>query len=348
MKSRERVLAALHHEETDRVPFSFRPAPALAERLRKHTGAQDLETYFGQDIRWVPYATDQKPADFTRYHEVIPEGAEVSPWGHAWVFEGEWHFARELDPPMRNLTVSDLEAYPWPRYEPKLEEMKRRVREVHEAGFAAVASYENGSYEMACHVRGREQFLMDLAADEVFAAALLTRISEIKARKAAVSVAAGVDMVFIGDDLGTQNSLVFSPDMWRRLIRPPLVRIIEAIRSVRQDVLIAYHSCGHVEPLVGELADAGIDVLEAVQPEANDPARIKRLHGDRLSFWGTMGSQSTFSSGSAEDVRREVRERIATVGRGGGLMIAPSHVLEPEVPVENVLAFVDEVRKCGR
>ena len=343
MNSHERVLLALRRRETDRVPFSMRFAPDLAERLKKQLGTNDLETHFGQDIRLVPYVSDQKPADFTRYHDEIPPEAEVSPWGHAWVFEGNYHFARELDPPMRNMAVADLEDYPWPEWEPKLDEMKARVREIHDAGFAAVASYENGSYEMACHLRGREQFLMDLAADPEFAEALLTRISIIKARKAAESVEAGVDVVYVGDDVGTQNSLVFSPDTWRRLIRPPLVRIIESIRSASADVLIAYHSCGHVEPLVAELADAGIDVLESVQPEANDPERIKLLHGDRLSFWGTMGSQSTFSHGTPEDVREEVRRRLATVGKGGGLMLAPSHVLEPEVPVENVLAFVDAI-----
>jgi len=186
---------------------------------------------------------------------------------------------------------------------------------------------------------------MDLAGDPDFAEALLTRIAGIKARKAKANAEAGADIVWIGDDLGTQKALVFSPDMWRRMIRPPLQRIVDAIRSVGRDVLIAYHSCGHVEPVAGELADVGIDVLESVQPEANDVARLKAEHGNRLAFWGTMGAQSTFSHGTADDVRQEVRHRIAVVGRGSGLMLAPAHVLEPEVPAENVTAFVDEIRK---
>ena len=245
---------------------------------------------------------------------------------------------------MRDFTIRDLDDYPWPRWEPKMDEMRKHVEEIHAAGLAAVSAYVNGSYEIACDVRGQEQFLMDLAADPEFAEALLTRISEIKTRQLKACVQSGVDMVWIGDDVGAQRSLIFSPDTWRRLIRPPLERIIAGIRSVSKDVLIGYHSCGHVEPLVGELADAGIDVLESVQPEANDVHKLKELHGERLSFWGTLGSQSTFSHGTPEDVRSEVRDRIATVGLGGGLMLAPSHVLEPEVTVENVLAFVDEVK----
>jgi uroporphyrinogen decarboxylase len=99
-----------------------------------------------------------------------------------------------------------------------------------------------------------------------------------------VNIEAGVDVVWIGDDLGAQNSLVFDPDIWRRMIRPPLQRIVDAIRSIHEDVIITYHSCGHVEPVAGELADVGIDVLESVQPEANDVEKLKALHDDRLAF----------------------------------------------------------------
>ncbi len=158
---------------------------------------------------------------------------------------------------------------------------------------------------------------------------------------------AGIDVVWIGDDLGIQDSLAFSPDTWRRMIRPPLQRIVEAIRSISEDVIIAYHSCGHIEPVTRELADVGIDVLESVQPEANNVHKLKALYGDRLAFWGTMGAQSTFPFGTAQDVRAEVRERIAIMGEGSGLMLAPAHVLEPEVPVENVLAFVDEIKRTA-
>ena len=126
------------------------------------------------------------------------------------------------------------------------------------------------------------------------------------------------------------------------------VSIIVAIREVSDSVLIAYHSCGHVEPVVGELADAGVQVLESVQPEANDVARLVREHGDRLSFWGTVGDQSVLPYGTPEEVRQQVRSRIETVGRDGGLMIAPAHVVEPEVPVENVFAFFEAVEEFGR
>jgi len=116
---------------------------------------------------------------------------------------------------------------------------------------------------------------------------------------------------------------------------------------VRADIPIAYHSCGSVAFAVEGLIEAGVDVLESVQPEANDPAKLKRLYGDRLAFWGTVGVQSTFPFGTPEDMERVVKERIATVGQGGGLLIAPAHVIEPETPVKNVLAFIQAVDKYG-
>lgn len=346
MNSRERVLRAFHHQETDRVPFNMRFAPNLARKVREFVRVEDLEAYFDYDIRFVGYMSDQRAPDFSEYLGEIPENSSVSPWGVASVQGNFLHFSRRINP-MRHLTVDGLESYPWPRYEPKIHEMRTQVKKTQASGYAAVSNYECGSYEQACALRGQEQFLIDLGADPEFAEALLSRIAQIKVRKAMANAEAGVDVVWIGDDLGTQNSLVFDPGIWRRMIRPPLQRIVDAIRSVRQDVIIAYHSCGHVEPVARELADVGINVLESVQPEANDVDKLKALHGDRLAFWGTMGAQSTFPFGTVQDVRAEVRKRIAIMGESGGLMLGPAHVLEPEVPVENVLAFVDEIKRTA-
>jgi uroporphyrinogen decarboxylase len=324
----------------------MRFAPDLARRIREFVGKEDLEAYFGYDIRFVLYMSDQGTPDFSEYLGEVPKNASVSPWGVASVQGNFLHFSRRINP-MSDLAIGDLDSYPWPRYEPNTHKMRVQVKEIQASGYAAISNYECGSYEQACALRGQEQFLIDLAADPEFAEALLSHIAEIKVRKAMANAEAGVDVVWIGDDLGVQNSLAFDLDIWQQMIRPPLQRIVDAVRSIRKDVIIAYHSCGYVEPVAGELADLGIDVLESVQPEANDVSKLKALHGDRLAFWGTMGAQSTFPFGSAQDVRIEVSERIGVMGKCGGLMLAPAHVLEPEVPVENVLAFVDEIKRTA-
>jgi uroporphyrinogen decarboxylase len=112
-------------------------------------------------------------------------------------------------------------------------------------------------------------------------------------------------------------------------------------------MLVEYHTDGYVEPFIPELAEIGIDVLNPVQPECMDPAEIKLKFGDRLAFSGTVGNQSTLPFGTPDEVRRVVKERIETVGRGGGLVLAPSHMLEPDVPWENIMAFFEAAEEFG-
>jgi hypothetical protein len=170
MTSRERVLRAFHHEKMDRVPFNMRFAPGLARKVMEFVGKKDLEAYFGYDIRFVGYVSDQRTPDFSEYLGEIPENASVSPWGVASVQGNFLHFSRRINP-MRHLTVDDLDSYPWPCYEPKVHEMKTQVKEIQASGYAAVSNYECGSYEQACGLRGQEQFLFDLGADPEFAEA---------------------------------------------------------------------------------------------------------------------------------------------------------------------------------
>jgi len=119
-------------------------------------------------------------------------------------------------------------------------------------------------------------------------------------------------------------------------------------RRVNPNILISYHSDGYIEPFIPELIEIGLDVLNPIQPECMDPAAIKRRYGDRLAFFGTIGTQTTFPFGSPEDMRQEIRQRIETVGKGGGLILAPSHMLEPDVPWQNILAFFEAAREFGK
>ena len=124
-------------------------------------------------------------------------------------------------------------------------------------------------------------------------------------------------------------------------------RAIAAAKSVNPDMLAFYHSDGDIRDIIPELIEIGVDVLNPVQPECMDPRAVKARYGDRLSFWGTIGTQTTLPFGTPDQVRQAVREMIDTVGVGGGLVLAPTHLVEPEVPWENLLAFVDEARRYG-
>jgi uroporphyrinogen decarboxylase len=145
-----------------------------------------------------------------------------------------------------------------------------------------------------------------------------------------------------------QTGMLMSPQMWRQWFKPRLRKVIQAAKQINPEILICYHTDGDCRQVIPELIEVGVDILNPVQPECMDPVEIKKTYGNRLSFSGTIGTQSTMPYGTPEDVREAVKRMIATVGEGGGLLLAPTHVIEPDVPWENVIAFVDATREYGR
>jgi len=187
-----------------------------------------------------------------------------------------------------------------------------------------------------------------MIANPEMTAAIMDRVVAILRGAIERTVRAGVDIIIWGEDVGTERAMMMSPALWRKWIKPRFRSMVEAAKAINPDVVTWYHSCGSIEPIIPDLIEIGIEVLNPIQPEAMDPARIKRQYGDCLAFWGTVSVQRTMPFGSPDDVRAEVRERIETVGKGGGFVLAPAHVLEPEVPWRNILAFVEAAKDVGR
>jgi uroporphyrinogen decarboxylase len=192
-----------------------------------------------------------------------------------------------------------------------------------------------------------EQLLIDMYMDSDIAYSLLDRITALRVKMAVEYAHTGVDIIMLGDDVGTQRAMLLDPTMWRKWLKPRLGKVIAAIKNTTPQVLVFYHSDGNILPIIPDLIEIGIDILNPIQPECMEPEDLKHLYGDRLSFWGTIGTQTTMPFGTPEDVRNEVYKRIDTVGKGGGLLLAPSHILEPEVPWANIEALVEAVRGYG-
>jgi uroporphyrinogen decarboxylase len=216
------------------------------------------------------------------------------------------------------------------------------------AGLGVVSGYECGTFEQAHEMRGLEGLLVSLMTEPDETKRFLERIAVNKARIAAGYARAGVDIVFIGDDMGSQRALLVREEIWHRFFRPALQHIVDEVRAVRPDALIAYHSCGHVEPLVAHLVEVGIDILEPIQPECNDVALLVRTFGDRLAFWGGIGAQSTMARGTPDDVKQAVFELTRLFGPNTGLIVAPAHTLEPDTPPESLTAFAEAVDEVNR
>lgn len=183
--------------------------------------------------------------------------------------------------------------------------------------------------------------MMDLVAAPEVAHYFLERTSAFQRFAAEQFARAGADIIITGDDVAGQKGLLMRLETWREFLKPRLAATVAAVKSVNPLALVFYHSDGNLEPIIPDLIDLGIDILNPIQPECLDPAEVKRRYGDRLSFWGTVSVQRTMPLGTPEQVREEVRTRIRDVGRGGGLILSPAHVLPPETPWENILAFFE-------
>jgi uroporphyrinogen-III decarboxylase len=153
----------------------------------------------------------------------------------------------------------------------------------------------------------------------------------------------GVDMIWIGDDVGTQDRMLMSPAHWRRFLKPRMAHFIERIKNINPRLKVAYHTDGCVYPIIPELIEIGVDVLNPIQPASMDPAQLKREYGDRLCFWGTIDEQWTLPFGGPDDVRSEVLRRLRTIGKGGGLILGPTHHVQLDTPVENFWAMVHTI-----
>ncbi len=174
---------------------------------------------------------------------------------------------------------------------------------------------------------------------------ILDNLHRIRMQQAKLLCEAGVDVIVDGDDVGMQKSMMISPSMWRKFLKPRYAEL--AALCHRYGVFFLFHSDGWIEPIIPDLIEIGVDILNPVQPECMDPAEIHRKYGDELCFDGTLSVQRTIPFGTVEDVVREVKERIRTIGYTG-LILGPSHAIQPEAPVENIIAIYEAAKKYGR
>jgi uroporphyrinogen decarboxylase len=353
MTSRERVLTAMRRRQPDRPPFdfSFGFSPAQIAVFHERTGTDDPYDYFGADTRMVWPGPTTLTTDYTPYLGAMPAGSTIDEWGIGHVpttsRDGDHAHLEGFQYPMVSLeTAAEAADYPLPDLDAdyRYESVRSEINDIQSRGLAAMAMLECTIFERAWYLRSMERLLLDFADGSAFATTLLDRIAEKRVVQARRYAELGADVICYGDDVGTQRGMLMSVTMWQRWLKPRLARTIAAARAIRRDVLVFYHSDGDVTAIIPDLIEIGVDILNPIQPECMDPVALKRAFGDRLSFWGTIGTQSTFPFGGPEDVRREVRARIATVGVGGGLFLAPTHVIEPEVPFDNIVAFVEAVR----
>ncbi len=349
MNHRENILAAMRREKPDRVPFQLSLCPSLIKELKRRYGTDDVVTAFDMPVRYIDFPLSENKIDYSEYHKDVNDISYIDEWGVGHKYGSVGHFTRMLHP-MKDFTEPEqVWNFPTPNVleDERWAKVEKMVEETHAEGRAA-AFMAVQVFEPAWYLRGLDNLLADMLVDEDMAAACLEKMTQLQCSIAEKAAQAGVDIIIFGDDVGTQKSLMMSIELWRKWIKPTTAAVIKAAKRARKDVLALYHSDGVINDIIPELIEIGVDILNPVQPECVDPILIKKIYGDKLSFWGTIGTQTTMPFGSPEDVKRTVREMIETVGNNAGLVLAPTHVLEPEIPWENIEAFLAAVKEYGQ
>lgn len=229
----------------------------------------------------------------------------------------------------------------------RVEDLRPHVDRIHAQRYASFLCSAVSLAQTVWSLRTQVQFLMDLADRPEWLEILLDWITEAAVTDVRIVAQAGPDILCLGDDIATQRGTLFAPQTFHDLFYPRYKRIAAAVKSVNPQVKVFFHCCGNVTAFIPDLIAAGIDILNPLQPEAMDPAAIKKQYGKDLVLWGGVGVQSTMSHGTPQDVMNEVKIRMATVGADGGYILSPAHMLNPDIPWENIVAFFEAADRYG-
>jgi len=348
VNSKERVGAAIRHEATDRVPVDYYAREEVSERLAERLGVdkgEALRERLGVDLRFVGPRFARESARLCYADptvEVTREGIHRDIWGVGFrpnktVAGFYMDFAES---PLNGLeSAAELDDYPWPQAD--WWDYSNVARDAKGGSDYWVWAHSRGIFEIAWMTRGFDAFLLDLAIEPERAAALMDRIQKYLFERTQRILEAGegfIDMVEYNDDVGGQNGLIISPSMWREHLKPRMDAFVKLCKG--RGAKVRYHSCGGIRPIIGDLIEIGVDVLNPVQTlaEGMEPGGLKRDFGERITFNGGVDTQELLPKATADEVKRETRRLIETLGQGGGLILAPSHVFQADVPVENVIA----------
>lgn len=240
-------------------------------------------------------------------------------------------------------TLEELKAYPYSN--PIWDDAHLQTVQAENAALKAQDKLVFGRmgetiWERSWELRNMEQLMVDMLTDEELASFVLDKLTNISISQAEFFAKAGCDILWVGDDVGMQHTTMMSEDLYVTWLKPRLSKVIAAAKAINPDIMVFYHSCGYVEPFIHHLIEAGVEILNPVQPECMDFETICKTYGDKVSFHGTIGTQTTMPFGTPEQVRAEVFRNLDIAGKHGGLLVAPTHLLEPEVPVENIEAYL--------
>ena len=360
MDSRERTFLALNFEAPDRVPVDFWMSTGFQGKLKAalNVSRDAFLDAHDVDLRYI-----EGPAYIGPPLQTFSDGSESDIWGvprqtvRVQTSGGEEVYKEVAASPLAAATtVEEIQAYGhWPSpdwfdygtVEAQCETIRKAGRVV---VFMGDRLNRLAQLKPAMYLRGIEQILVDMRLNPELAAAIFSRIGAFYyayAERIFEAANGKLDILLMGDDFGSQNGPLVSPEMWVDFLSEGFARYVEIAKGYGLRVM--HHTCGAVRPIIPLMIECGLDILQSLQPEASgmDPRQLKAAFGDRLAFHGGLSIQRTLPFGTPEDVRREVKDRVEALAPGGGYILCTSHNIQADTPVENVKALLEAYRTCG-
>lgn len=334
---KERMRRALRREPVDHLPCQTNFTGLMGRRLAEHFGVPvaKLQDRLGNHLLRL---------DISHTRQTNADGAiEYDWWGAGWDTrtEGYWHSFAPLADRL------DLNGYAWPNPD-QTDLLKDAYNAISTQGaeYFVVPNFGMCLFERAWSLRGFDALLMDMAESPEWVEDLFDRIADIQVRLAKRFIAAGVDGGYFGDDYGAQRSTLFSPRLWRRLVKPRLARMFSTFADAGLPVIL--HSDGDIKSILPDLVEIGLTTLNPVQPEVLDHAWLFREYGNKISFYGGISTQSVMPQGDTELVRRATIDCARALAPSGtGLVLGPSHRMQSDIPPKNVDAMLEAFCHLG-
>ena len=353
MNSRERTFRALNFEEPDRVPRDFWMSKGFKQKLLStlKTTEEDFLNTYDIDLRYIP-----GPAYIGPPLKLLPDGSKEDIWGVPrktikLEIDGSVELYNEVvnSPLAQVKTVEEINNYShWPSHnwfdysfiEKQCEEVRKKERVV---VFMGDRLNRIAQLKPAMYIRGTEEILTDLYLNPEIARPVFSNIRNFYlayAERILEAANGKLDILLMGDDFGAQTGPLLSVEMWHNFLAKGFADYIELAKCY--NIKVMHHTCGGVEPLIPFMIERGLDILQSLQPEATgmNPWELKAKFGSKLAFQGGISIQKTLPFGTAEDIRREVKDRVDALAPGGGYILCTAHNIQADTSVENVKALL--------
>ncbi len=370
MTSRERFKRTLEHKEVDRLPIDIGSTINTGINTQAY---EKLASYLGMEIKSEEYPTvwslatpeesvlkrlsvDTRgifaPTPNIYKNRSAKPDETIDEWGLIYKKPQGCIYHELKENPLVNADIDDLEKYPWPdpEHPERIAGIKDMAKKLYENGEYVIVGNPSGGtslFERSWYFRGLEQFLVDLIINKKFAHTLLEIILDIQTRKWKLllnEIGQYLDVIAIGDDLAGQINVLMSPELYREMIKPYQKKNFQSIKQWTNAKLF-YHSCGNISPILDDLIEAGIDIINPVQVSARDmaPERLKKEFGDKVTFWGAVDTHDLLNRAEPEEVITQTKKLIKILGQDGGYVVAANHNIQPDVKPQNIVAMVSAV-----